>query len=43
MLEDILNGSSNTAKRNITRITPQLADLVKDIETWLEEGGQPHA
>ncbi|HYX51553.1 MAG TPA: hypothetical protein VE843_17530, partial [Ktedonobacteraceae bacterium] len=38
VLEDILNGSSQTAKRNITRITPQLADLLKEVEKWLQEG-----
>ncbi len=43
VLEEILNGSSNTAKRNITRITPQLADLIKEVEQWLAEGEKPHA
>ncbi len=38
VLEEILNRSSSAAKRNITRITPQLAELIKEIETWIEEG-----
>jgi hypothetical protein len=43
VLEEILNGTSNTAKRNITRITPQLADLIKEVEQWMEEGEKTHA
>lgn len=43
VLEEILNGSSQTAKRNITRITPQLADLLKEVEQWLKEGEKPRA
>ena len=38
VLEEILNGSSQAAKRNITRITPQLADLLKEVERWMQEG-----
>ncbi len=38
ILEEILNGSSQAAKRNITRITPQLADLLKEVERWMQEG-----
>jgi hypothetical protein len=37
VLEKILDGSSDTAKRNITRITPQLATLVKEVEAWIQE------
>ena len=40
VLEQILNGSSNAAKRNITRLTPQLAELIKEVEQWLEEKGE---
>ncbi len=40
VLEEILNGSSNTAKRNITRLTPQLSELVKEIEKWMEKEGE---
>jgi hypothetical protein len=43
VLEEILNRSSSTAKRNITRITPQLTELVAAIEMWLEEGEKTHA
>ncbi len=42
VLEDILNGSSNAAKRNITRVTPQLQELLEAVERWIEEGEQPH-
>lgn len=35
VLEDILNRSSQTAKRNITRITPQLTELLTEIEQWM--------
>src|SRR6266571_2652287 len=38
VLEEILNGSSQAAKRNITRITPQLADLLKEVERWMQAG-----
>src|SRR5712692_5127664 len=42
VLEEILNGSSNAAKRNITRVTPQLQELLEAVERWIEEGEQPH-
>jgi len=35
VLDHILDGSSDTAKRNITRVTPQLASLIHEIEQWL--------
>ncbi len=38
VLDHILDGSSNAAKRNITRLTPQLATLLREIEHWLEQG-----
>lgn len=38
LLDQILDGSSKDARRNITRITPQLDSLIKDIERWLEQG-----
>ena len=41
-LEEILNGSSSAAKRNITRLTPQLAALVEEIKQWMEEGVTPN-
>jgi hypothetical protein len=41
VLEEILNGSSNVAKRNITRLTPQLAALVEEIKKWMDEEVTP--
>ena len=40
VLQEILNGSSNAAKRNITRLTPQLAALVEEIEKWMDKEGE---
>ena len=37
VLDHILDGTSDTAKRNITRVTPQLASLITEIETWLTQ------
>jgi hypothetical protein len=37
VLEHILDGTSDTAKRNITRVTPQLATLIAEIEQWLTQ------
>ena len=37
LLEHILNGSSNTAKRNITRVTPQLKTMLAEVEQWIQE------
>ena len=42
VLEEILNGSSNAAKRNITRLTPQLAALVEEIKKWMDEEVTPN-
>jgi hypothetical protein len=42
VLEEILNGSSNAAKRNITRLTPQLAALVEEIKRWMDEEVKPN-
>ena len=41
-LNEILDGSSNTAKRNITHITPQLSALIEEVEQWIREGEKPH-
>lgn len=38
VLEQILDGSSDSAKRNITRVTPQLAALINAVEQWIREG-----
>lgn len=40
VLEEILNGTSDTARRNITRVTPQLATLLEDIERWLQQSAE---
>src|SRR6266705_685720 len=37
VLEEILNGTSDTAKRNIKQITPQLATLIAEVEQWLAQ------
>ena len=37
VLDHILDGTSATAKRNITRVTPQLATLITEIEQWLTQ------
>ena len=37
VLDHILNGTSDSAKRNITWITPQLESLMREIETWLTQ------
>src|SRR5947209_1866172 len=37
VLEHILNGSSNAAKRNITRVTPQLKTMLAEVEQWMRE------
>jgi hypothetical protein len=41
VLKEVLDGSSSTAKRNIKHISPQLADLIGEVEKWMcdEEGG----
>ena len=39
VLESILDGTSDTARRNITRVTPQLATLIREVEQWLEQKG----
>lgn len=44
LLDQILDGSSKDARRNITRITPQLETLIKEVEQWLLQGeAQPNA
>src|SRR5947209_14152119 len=37
VLEHILNGSSNAAKRNITRVTPQLKTMLAEVEQWMRK------
>jgi len=46
ILTTILDGSSKTAKGNITRKTPQLTELMDAVEQWIraaEEEGQTYA
>src|SRR2546429_2792903 len=46
VLTTILDGSSKTAKGNITRKTPQLTELMEAVEQWIraaEEEGQTYA
>src|SRR2546421_10936502 len=35
--EEILDSSSSVAKRNITRVTPQLETLIREVEQWLTQ------
>ena len=42
VLEHILNGSSNAAKRNITRLTPQLKTMLAEVEQWIAEEVKPN-
>jgi hypothetical protein len=39
VLNHILDGSSNAAKRNITRKTPQLESIIEEFEQWFRERG----
>jgi len=36
-VDDIMDGSKNTAKRNIAQVAPELTPLVREIETWLTQ------
>jgi len=38
----ILAGSSEIAKRNITRHTPQIKSLIAEVEKWMREEGNTH-
>ncbi len=35
MVDKIMDGSKNTAKRNIAQVSPELAPIIREIETWL--------
>lgn len=37
-IDKIMEGSKNTAKRNIARVDPELIPVIGAIETWLEQG-----
>jgi hypothetical protein len=42
-VDDIMDGSKNTAKRNIRHVSPELAPIIPVIEQWLEQGaGEAH-
>ena len=36
-VDAIMDGSKNTAKRNIAQVSPGLAPIIRDIETWLTQ------
>ena len=36
-LDAIMDGSKNTAKRNIAQVSPELAPIIQEIETWLTQ------
>lgn len=38
-LEEIIDGSREGARKQITRMTPQLASLISEVEQWLLEEG----
>lgn len=35
MVDKIMDGSKNTAKRNIARVDPELTPIIQQIEQWL--------
>ena len=38
MVDKIMDGSKNTAKRNIARVDTELIPVIGAMETWLEQG-----
>ena len=36
-IDKIMDGSKNSAKRNIARVDPELTPVISAIETWLEQ------
>ena len=40
-VSQILAGSSETAKRNITKQTPQIKTLIAEVEKWMREEDDP--
>ncbi len=38
MVDKIMDGSKNTAKRNIARVDPELIPVIGAVEKWLEQG-----
>ena len=37
VVDKIMDGSKNTAKRNIAHVSPELAPIIREIETWLTQ------
>jgi hypothetical protein len=37
ILDDIMQRSKNTAKRNIAQVSPELTPVIREIETWLTQ------
>jgi hypothetical protein len=40
VLNEILDGSSKAAKGKITHCTPQLEELIAEVEQWFHDTGQ---
>jgi hypothetical protein len=36
-LDGIMDGSKNTAKRNIAQVSPELTPIIRELETWLTQ------
>ncbi len=36
-VDDVMDGSKNTAKRNVAQVAPELTPLIRQIETWLTQ------
>ena len=36
-VDDIMDGSKHTAKRNIAQVAPELTPLIREIDTWLTQ------
>ena len=36
-VDDIMDGSKHTAKRNIAQVAPELTPIIREIETWLTQ------
>src|SRR6266702_3442038 len=36
-VDDVMDGSKNTAKRNVAQVAPELTPLIRDLATWLTQ------
>src|SRR5260370_1168230 len=36
-VDDIMDGSKHTAKRNLAQVAPELTPIIREIETWLTQ------